>query len=1034
MFNPLPSTPLRALVDRRRVGISPHALCILLPALLWAGELSAADGPDYLREIKPLLALHCVECHGPRMQESELRLDTAAQAIAGGNLGPAVKPGDSAASLLVKVIEGKSDEVSRMPPEDDARPLTNEQIQLFRRWIDAGAKFPPGEVAQPPSRTTSEHWAFQPIRRAKRPKVKDADWPRNAIDAFVLAKLEAKGIQPSREADRRTLMRRAYLDLTGLPPTTEQVRGFLADKRPDSYERLVDRLLSSPAYGERWGRHWLDLARYADSDGYTNDVARVMWAYRDWVIDAFNAGMPFDQFTIEQFAGDLLPDAGPEQRIATGFHRNTQRNREGGSDPEQYRVEAVVDRVSTTGVVFLGLTLGCVRCHEHKSDPISHREFYELYAFLNNQDEPTLTVQLDRPESGELRETSAAIAGVNQQLAKLETSLAERQPAWERDVAQAQEQWSVVKPVALSSKNGSHLEMRADASVLVSSPANTDTFTIDIDVPSKRLSAIRLEVLTDDSLPGKGPGWASNGNFVLHEFELFSVAESRQVKRQIARTDADHAQPKFPSAHAVDGNGRTGWAINLAAGAGGSIHTDRTAMFALAEPLDDVDRVRIRIVQNDKSYLIGRFRFSMTAQPTALLGSLPTDVRAALEKPVDERNDKERSAIRGAFLARNADRAKLIAQRTRLQSREKQLRAKTTTTTLVMSERSAKRETYIHIRGDFLRKGKVVEPNVPKFLPPIGADKPTRLDFARWLVAADNPLTPRVTVNRIWQQFFGRGVVATENDLGAQGEPPTHPRLLDFLAAELIEQQWDLKRVQRLILTSSTYRQSSRRRPELSDVDPNNLLYARQNRLRLEAEAIRDSALAVSGLLSQKMKGPSVFPPQPAGVMAMTRNPNRKWVVSQGGDRFRRGMYTYFWRSTPHPFLKQFNAPESNTTCTRRDRSNTPLQALTLLNDEAFFESAFALAGRIARSSSSDDVSSRMSHAMELCLMRPPTNEELAILTRFYERERSAPADIEKFSQLYRRWLPASVSNAEALGLVAVARALLNTDEFITRE
>jgi len=806
---------------RLRFTLCPLLIALTLP---YSADADKNQPPvDYLRDVKPILKAHCWSCHGPEEQESDLRLDTAKAMLEGGNSGPAVVPGKSGESLLLKLITGKDEFRGRMPPEDDAQPLTKDQIALIRRWIDLGAKHPADEKAAIAERPQPTHWSFQPVTRPPLPRVEDRNWARNAIDRFILARLEEQGIKPSATADRATLIRRVSLDLIGLPPSPEEVAEFETDPRPDAYERLVDRLLASPHYGERWGRHWLDQARYADSDGYTNDRPRTMWAYRDWVIDSINCDQPFDRFTIEQLAGDLLPEATKDQIVATGFHRNTQINREGGSDREQYRVEAVVDRVSTTGVVFLGLTLGCARCHDHKYDPVSQREFYEIFAFLNSQDEPTITVAARK------------------------------------------------------------LDMQS----------------------AKQLGEVRNE--------------------------LSSAAKKLK---------------------------------------------------ALEKHFDDID----------------------------------------LSK-------KGREA--------HPERRKLTERIKQLKSKEKQIVDAITTQTYVMRERSRPRETYVMLRGNFLKRGKKVSPDVPDFLPPLPERQPvqrrTRLDLARWIVSPENPLTPRVTVNRNWMRLFGRGLVETEDDFGEQGTLPSHPRLLDWLASEFIRQGMSRKSLHRLIVTSATYRQASHARPELAGVDPDNRLLARQNRIRLDAEIIRDAGLTASGLLSRKLKGPSVFPPQPAGVMKMTRNPNRRWNVSPGEDRYRRGMYTYFWRSTPHPFLKLFNAPESNTACTRRDRANNPVQALTLLNDEAFIEMAQGLAVRVLRRPMGDD-RARLERLFRICLAREPSKAEHGVLERLLtaERQADAPAKFTKFAP--HAWLPEGITDHELAAWTTVARAVLNLDEFITRE
>ena len=965
-----PSVPFLVLV------VVAFTLC---PSGGIASNVLGAEPVDYVRQVKPLLEKHCYECHGPDRQESELRLDTVAFALEGGNLGAVVEPGKSGESLLLAAVQGVSDDVQRMPPEDEAEALPAAAIALLKRWIDGGAQRPDDEKPAASKQSASRHWSFQPLQRPAPPTSNDR-WVRNAIDAFILAKLQQTGLRPSADAARHVLLRRLHLDLTGLPPTEQELDRYMRDKRPDAYERLVDRLLASPQYGERWGRHWLDAARYADSDGYTNDVARVMWRYRDWVVDAVNRDQPFDEFVLDQVAGDLRPSASHEQLVATGFHRNTQRNREGGSDAEQYRVEAVIDRVSTTGVVFLGLTLGCARCHDHKYDPISQRDFYQLFAFLNNQDEPKVASPLDGPERVQLAQRMSQRKELEGELAKLDKQLSTQQQQWELDAKQASAtaSWRVLMISKADSLGGATLSRKDDGSVLTSGRLpKTDTFVIEAPNPLQKITGLRLEVLTHESLPGGGPGLASNGNFLLHEIELETADAGDFVRTPLVAAEADHSQPKYSIGDAIDGDAKTGWAINV--NGKGDLHANRTAVLRLKEAVA-VSRLRIRLIQNQDTYLVGRFRLAVTDAAPDVVRIESNAIRKALSTEVKSRTDAQRKLLKSTFATRFPERKQLADQIARLKKQEDVLRKRSSTTALVMRERGTLRDSYIHIRGDFLRKGKPVQPQTPAVLPPLETENelPNRLDLARWLVSAQQPLTPRVTVNRVWQQMFGVGIVETENDFGLQGARPSHPKLLDWLAADFVQGGWSLKRLHRRIVTSSTYRQSSDERPELTEIDAGNRLLARQNRLRLEAESIRDTSLFVSGLLSTKLKGPSVFPPQPAGVMKMTRNPNRKWNVSRGEDRYRRGMYTYFWRSTPHPFLKLFNAPETNTTCTRRDRSNTPLQALTLLNDEAFVEAAYALGGRILREPGG--AKRRIELACQLCLNRLPSDDERTAL------------------------------------------------------
>jgi mono/diheme cytochrome c family protein len=842
--------------------------------LLLTAPALAAEPADYVRDVKPLLADRCTTCHGADKQRGGLRLDTATAILRGGNNGPAVVPGKAADSRLIRAVTA-ADGVKVMPPKEPR--LSNAEVALLRAWVEQGARAPADEPPAPAAR--SKHWAFQPVTHPDPPPVKDAGWVRSPIDHFILARLEKDGLTPAPEADRVTLIRRVSLDLLGLPPSLAEVDAFVNDPRPDAYERLVDRLLADPHYGERQGRHWLDLARYADSNGFNIDAPRSLWKYRDWVIDAFNADLPFDRFTIEQLAGDLLPNATASQKVATGFHRNTLINQEGGIDVEQFRVESVVDRVNTTGTVWLGLSVGCAQCHDHKFDPITQREYYQLYAFLNNADEPTL--ELPTPEQAVQRKE------VRGKLAEAE----------------------------------------------------------------KRLKAL------DDTSDAKVAAW-----------ELTLTAEAK------AQLPAD-----VQAALALADNSRDA--------------KQKALLLATVQRIDDF-----------------RLAVGGLGNPLAIGAAAHVELaseRAALLKKVAELKKKDPDVV----------------------------------TTMVLQERSKPRESHVHLGGDFLRKGAQVEPGVPAALhplhpltpgpsPPSTGERgektapPNRLDLARWLVDPANSLTPRVTVNRAWQQFFGLGLVETENDFGIQGTPPSHPELLDWLAAEFMARGWSVKQLHRLIVTSATYRQASKVRPELA-ADPRNRLLGRQTRLRLEAEAVRDVALTASGLLSEKIGGPSVFPPQPDGVYRFTQV-QRIWTPNTGPDRYRRGMYTHFWRSAPYPSLLVFDAPESTTSCTRRNRSNTPLQALTLLNDQAFFEFAQGLAARVLRDSKADDAE-RLRYAFRLCVARSPTDREMARLQRLV-------ATIEPTPEELKVKVPDGLDAKQFVVWTTVARVLLNLDEFITRE
>jgi hypothetical protein len=871
------------------------------------------------------------------------------------------------------------------------------------------------------------------------PEVKLRGWVANPIDAFVLARLEAQGIAPAPETDRVTLIRRLSLDLLGLPPTPAEAEEFAADTRPDALERLVDRLLASPHHAERWARHWLDLARYADSNGYTIDGSRSIWKYRDWVIQALVRDLPFDQFAIEQLAGDMLPGATLEQKIATGFHRNTLRNEEGGTDQEQFRVEAVADRVNTTATVFLGLTAGCARCHDHKYDPISQREYFQLFAVFNNADEPTIQIPSDH-QARELPALETEIAAAEKLLADNEASVAVRQALWEAKLAgKVEVSWTALDPVELRSSSGTALEELEDRSILSRATGKEpEAYTVVAAAPHGAITAIRIEALTHASLPKGGPGLAANGNFILGEAALSILPASSQRTEgangnRVAFTSAsaDHSQEGYAIAKAIDGQTETGWAINVRSG---SLNVDRTAVFHVEEGFTTEPgmRLALELRHSKPGYALGRFRVSATASPREAV-DLPAKVRRILASTAAERSPEEVRSLAEYYRSIDKDRIPLAARVADLKERQRQL-VQAVTTSLVVSERREPRTTHIHLRGDFLSPGEAVEGGVPAVLPPPAAEgKLDRLGFARWLVDRRNPLTARVTVNRLWQAYFGQGIVATENDFGTQGSPPTHPELLDWLASEFGDRGWSLKAMHRLIVTSATYRQSSRARPELRDVDPYNLFLARQPRLRLDAETIRDAALAASGLLSREVGGPGVYPPQPQGIYRFTQTA-KYWKESQGPDRYRRGMYTYFWRSSPYPMLMAFDAPDANVACTRRVRSNTPLQALTLANDPAFFEMAQSLAARTLREAPPVE-GERIRHAFRLCLARAPAEDEGRRLADYLDSQRRRfAAAPEEAAPASPSGLPEGMAPGEGAAWTAVARVLLNLDELITRE
>lgn len=1012
--------------------------CIALGTASAGGDEAAID---FDRDVRPILARHCHQCHGKGKQESGLRLDLKEAAFLGGDSGAPFKPGDSAASPLLSRVSS-ADLDSRMPPKGDG--LSAREIELLRDWIDQGAPWPDdraGGAAFP------DHWSFHPPTRPRVPVVRYPGWVRNPIDGFILAKLDQEGVVPSPEADRATLIRRLALDLVGLPPEPSQVEEFRADPSPEAYERLTQRLLDSPHFGERWGRHWLDQARYADSDGYEKDLPRPhAWRYRDWVIGAFNRDLPFDQFTIEQLAGDLLPDATLEQRVATGFHRNTLKNREGGVDQEEDRIKIAKDRVQTTGTVWLGLSINCCECHSHKYDPLTQREYYQLLAFFNNAEDREIPAPLPE-ELARFEEAKRAFdlehSPFRAALASFERDhLAGRREDWERSRA-GQETcaigWQVIEPTSVLSAGGAAPTVLPDHSVLLGGEnPDKDMLTLVLPTTLRGITGLRLEALPDESLPKKGPGRSDSGNFVLSELRLLASPvedPASAVPVTIARATADYSQNGFAAAGAIDGDPKTGWAV---ADKDASMHARRAIYFALAEPIGHESGANLRLELDQlhgARHGIGRLRVSVTCADKAMgpIESLPPDeVVVALSKPRAERTEEESKRIADYHKTVDPDYRRLAAEEA---EHAKSAPTPPATQAQVVEAASAPRPTFIQVRGDFLRPGDPVAPGTPAVLHPFEppGEMPSRLDLARWLVDSRNPLTSRVIVNRIWQNLFGVGLVATENDFGTQGERPTHPELLDWLATEFVAHGWSQKKLIALIVSSATYRQASAARPDLAERDPRNRWLARQNRLRLSAEGVRDAYLATSGLLKRTIGGPSVRPPLPSGIAELGYAGSIKWETTQSDDKYRRGVYIFMQRTTPYPSLITFDAPDSNVTCTRRERSNTPLQALTTLNDPVFFECAQALGARVVRAATADD--SRLDRLFQICLSRSPAAAERERLSRLYAKAR---AELEKdpasADALVKGIKDLGGDESETGAWIVVARTVLNLDEFVTRE
>ena len=1154
-------------MNRASLLVALYVVAHLTSFALHAAEPS--QPVNFNRDIRPLLAKNCFACHGPdeAHREAGLRLDVRDAAIGELDSGSkAIVPGSAEESELLARITS-TDESVRMPPADTGIVLQPEQIDLIRRWIAGGAEY-------------SQHWSLAPPRRSPLPEVQDEKWPAGAIDRFILSSLESAGLQPSPEADRHILIRRVTLDLTGLPPTPEEVKAFVTDESPDSYERLVDRLLDSPPYGERWARMWLDLARYADSAGHGSDPLRTIWRYRDWVIDALNQNMPYDQFTREQLAGDLMPSPTHEQLVATAFHRNTMTNTEGGTDDEEFRIAAVKDRIDTTVQVWMGLTFGCAQCHTHKYDPISHRDYYSMFAFFNQ------TADNDQPnEAPTIASPTAAIkeqmAGIDAKVVELKTQLNTSTPEliaaqtnWEAGL-KPQGQWHVLQPAELASENGTILQPQADGTVLASGPAPaTEAYTLTSKTNLQNLTGLRLEVLPHESLKG-AVGRAADGNFVLSRIsitaqdtassakrgryvrveipgdnQLLSLAEvqvlsgsenvakagkatqastafegraelaidgntdgryyeamstthtdrqanpwwevdlgtmrpvdsvviwnrtdgnvgSRLAKFRISVLDEgrkavweeDVAQAPSPSSsfvlggprrvpipHAAADFSQDGFAVMTAiddkdlSERGWALAPQQkmphSAVFTFGSPVgespDTLLNVKLEHRFKDPGYTVGHFRLSVTDDPAVgRRASLPSDMLAIVDTPTDSRSEEQRNRLAEYYRSIAPE---LKPVRDQIAALEKS--RPTVPTVPVMQEVAAekRRATHILLKGNFLEKGDAVEPAVPAALHALPHDAPkNRLGVAMWLMDPQNPLTARVAMNRYGSQLFGVGLVETEEDFGTQGELPSHPELLDWLATEFMASGWNMKAMLRMIVTSRTYRQSSRITPEQLEKDPRNRLLSRAPSFRLEAEMVRDQALALSGLLSRKIGGPSVFPPQPPNLWQAAFNGERTWATSTGEDRWRRGLYTFWRRTVPYPSMATFDAPSREICSVRRIRTSTPLQAFVTLNDPVFVEAAQALARRIVREGGQTP-EERAAFGLQLCLARPAHPDQIVSLTELYRTElnhyQNDTKAAEKLATDPLGPLPEGASAPELAAWTVVSNVLLNMDGVLTK-
>ena len=1177
-----------------RILVRHRVLLVLsVVSTLWFAPPPALADPgaksdlaiDYDRDVKPILAARCYECHGPEKQKGGFRADSKVVSFQAGDSGtPPVIPGDVKGSHLLQLVrEDKPGEV--MPPKGEK--LSAKEIEVLTRWIAEGAKWPetPGAGVQT---VKSAHWAFNKPVKSALPDVADKSWVKNPIDRFILAAQEKQRLKPSPEADKYSLLRRASLDLTGLPPTQDEVKQFIADTAPDAYERLIDRLLASPHFGERWARVWMDIARYADSSGYGSDPLRfTAWPYRDWVIRAFNSNKPFDVFTVEQIAGDLLPNATRDQIIATGFHRNTMTNTEGGTDDEEWRVAAVKDRTNVTVQAWMGLTMGCAECHTHKYDPITQREYYAFSAFFNqteDTDQPTEAPTIPVPTEEQERKQNELKAQIAKVQAEIDdpAPLAAKQSEWESTVRDTSAGWVVLQPETLTSSAGATLTKQPDGAILATGTRGaTDVYMIAAKTDLKNITAFRLEVLPDDGLPHKGPGRGDDGNFVLNELkvgaqaagqvpgkvrgrfvridvpgkdkiihiaELQAFAEETNVatggaasqssegfggkperaidgntdgvfaNNSVTHTDkqkdpwfevdlkqayelnklvvwprmdsstlndrldgmrvsvldenrkpvwstvvdkgpgealtivaggassvplneptASFAQASgdYSVAKAIDGNTAqdSGWAV------GGNIGQPAAAAFQVVQDGigasgDGPATLTFTLTQNYPNLSLGRFRISATTKAKPVR-ELPRDIVNAIAIETDQRTPEQKAKITDYF---KSVAPHLAPQRAQIAKLNKSLADIKPAKAAVMRELSLdkRRATHVLVKGNFLSKGDTVEPGVPASLNPLPAGAPRdRLGAAMWLVDAENPLTSRVAVNRFWASLFGAGIVLTQEDFGIMGQPPTHPELLDWLAVTFREDlKWDVKAMLKLMMTSATYRQTSKQTPEVIAADPTNRYLTRAPRLRLEAEAVRDQALAISGLLSHKMFGKSVYPPQPDGLWQAAFNGERNYPTSIGEDRYRRGLYTFWRRTTPYPSMAAFDAPSREQCTVRRIHTSTPIQAFVTLNDPVYVECSQALARRIVKEGGTS-VEDRAAYGLKLCLTRPASPDEVKGLVELYNAEvahsRKDAAAATQMATDPLGPLPPGADAAELAAWTVVSNVLLNLDGVLTK-
>ncbi|WP_202921863.1 PSD1 and planctomycete cytochrome C domain-containing protein [Anatilimnocola aggregata] len=1025
------------------------------------GETAGQEQPakiDYNRQIRSILSDKCYRCHGPDAAERKggFRLDERESAVKPADSGEhPIVPGKPAQSELLRRIMSDDLDV-QMPPPSLNKKLTAEEEDLLKAWIAAGADF-------------QQHWSFVPPRQPALPVVKDRGWTANSIDHFILAKLEKAGLTPSPAAGREMLIRRVTLDLTGLPPTIAEVDDYVGNRSPDAYEQTVDRLLASPYFGERLAVDWLDASRFADTHGYHIDSGRNMTRWREYVIESFNQNLPYDRFTLEQLAGDLLPATGDEtldlrQKIASGFNRNHMINFEGGAIADEYLTAYIIDRVNTTSTIYLGLTVGCSQCHDHKYDPITQRDFYQLFAFFNAVPEKGLDGSkgnaaplLKTPttfQQNELQRIATRMQAIQQELAGDLPAANAEQARWEQTaLAKKEVKWQVAEKAAAKSRGGASVKELDDHSLLFGGANGvTELLEFNFYAPLPKITAIRVEALADDSFKGKGPGRSINGNFVLTDVRIEAAAENDTFAAVgIKAAAADYEQETFPLAKAFDADPKSGWAIHPETG------KDHSAVFHLLEPIAASEAARVKLSLAFESsfaqHQMGRVRISVTdAEQPIARAPMPAKIARFLQQSRDSRSTAEQLEVTTYF--RNYVSQSLstlrdeLTQLTQLQTQLEQA----IPTTMVMQELPEARPTYLLMRGAYDKpdKNQPVSAQVPSFLTPLPAKAPkNRLGLANWLIDPAHPLMSRVTVNRYWQLVFGTGLVKTADDFGSQGDSPSHPELLDWLATDFVgttsqrTTDWDVKHLVRQLVTSSTYRQTSAASPQSRAGDHENRLLSRGPRFRLQAEFIRDQALYSSGLLDRHIGGKSVSPYQPAGLWEelMSRADNDKWTAqkysqSHGVDLYRRTMYTFWKRTCPPASLATFDAPDREICTVKRSRTNTPLQALVAMNDPTYVEAARLLAERAMKTGGSTP-DQRLTYLFRTVLARAPSEQEIVVLKNLYSRQLvHFGKNADEAGQLLKVGeypADATLSATELAAWTMVASAILNTDEALSK-